>query len=88
MNTVSAIDALGRTRELGENDVLRDGERIRVPLLMQDAAQGPRPFTDAEARRIAADAINRQRGGRLSDVQIGAYAASVALLDYRTRGAR
>ncbi|MBE5315676.1 MAG: hypothetical protein H4O13_09765 [Xanthomonadales bacterium] len=88
MNTVFAIDALGRTRELGENDVLRDGERIRVPLLLQDAAQGPRPFTDSESYRIAGEAIARQRGGRVSDAAHGAYCAMKHLMDYRNRSAR
>lgn len=40
----------------------------------------------AEADRIAADAIARQRGGQVSEISRGAYAASCAIL--HTAGSR
>lgn len=55
-----AIDRAGNRRRLRPGEILRDGERIRVPIHAMDSA--PRPMSRAEADQIAAQAIARQRG--------------------------
>lgn len=86
------IDRHGRRRLAMPGEVLADGERLTVSLVAMDSAPAtpasPQAITDAEANRIAAESIARQRGGRLTDMQIGAAAAAAALQDYRNRSAR